>query len=179
MNRLKFSVGLVSLGFLALAGCSSGQTKRKEQQVQVVKSSKIYCEFVNGENQQDVDVVLNLQMGARCDYEKPHSLTSYKTPADITGVMFCCGIAGEKTEKAEKVEKKSVATKGDGVEPVKEAPVVPAAMPPVQDLPNTPAANPAPATPKVEDRKPNAVKPAPQPGLKAPAKSNPYSELDL
>ncbi len=183
MKLFNFVAILLALSFIGLTGCSSGQSKRKEQQTQVVKSSKIYCEFVNGENQQDVDVVLNLQMGARCDFEKPYTMTSYKTPADITGVMFCCGVVGEKSEKPEKkltAERVMEAPK----EVPKEIPVVPAAMPPVQDAPELkpePAAvtTAPPAAPKVEERKPNAVKPVPKPAAKAPAKANPYSDLDL
>lgn len=174
MNLCKVATVLFALGFLGLAGCSSGQSKRKEQQLQVIKSSKIYCEFVNGENNQDADVVLNLQMGARCDYEKPYSITGYKTPADITGLMFCCGVAADK--KSEKA-----VTKAEPVVEKETAPVAPA----------TPASSVAPAVEvkqeatqkqevkqevKVEERKPNSVKP--KPGLTAP-KSNPYNDLDL
>lgn len=173
------------LSLAGLAGCSSAQTKRKEQQTQVVKTSKIYCEFVNGENQQDVDVVLNLQMGAKCDYEKPYSVTGYKTPADITGVMFCCGVVGDKTEKKAIADAKSAEAAKSGAEAKKEIPVIPPPLQnPVPELPINPAPESAPAAtstpaPKVEERKPNSVKPKPQPAAKAPAKVNPYSDLDL
>lgn len=150
-------------GLLFGAGCSSGKAKRAEQQAQVIKSSKIFCEFVNGENQQDVDVVLNLQMGAKCDFEKPYSITNYKTPADITGLMFCCGVVGDKKAQAK-------------AEPVVEAaaPVAPepAATPTPTPAPSAaPAATPAPAAAvkqeatikqevKTEARKPNSSAPA-------------------
>lgn len=130
MNR-KSLLNSSLFGMLALttlvfgAGCSSGKAKRAEQQAQVIKSSKIFCEFVNGENQQDVDVVLNLQMGAKCDFEKPYSITNYKTPADITGLMFCCGVVGDKKAQAK-------------AEPVVEA-VVPAPVEPVVAPTPTPA----------------------------------------
>lgn len=164
-SLLKSSLfGMLALSTLVFgAGCSSGKAKRAEQQAQVVKSSKIFCEFVNGENQQDVDVVLNLQMGAKCDFEKPYSITNYKTAADITGLMFCCGVVGDKKAQA-KAEPVVEAAAPAPAEPV----VAPTPTPaPAQAV--TPAATPAAAVKqeatikqevKTEARKPNSSAPA-------------------
>lgn len=174
MTLLKYVTALFAVSFLVLSGCSSGQTKRKEQQTQVVKSSKIYCEFINGENNQDADVVLNLQMGARCDYEKPYSITSYKTPADITGLMFCCGVAAEKGETKKPVAK---AEEPAPATVVPAAPVVAPAAPAAEIKQEATQKQEVKQEAKVEERKPNSVKP--KPSLQAPPKSNPYNDLDL
>jgi hypothetical protein len=55
-----------------------------------VQSSKLYCEFINGEQNADIDVALNLQVAQKCDYQHPLSMTSYKTPSEISGIMYCC-----------------------------------------------------------------------------------------
>lgn len=177
MNLFKVFTVFFAFGFLGLVGCSSGQTKRKEQQTQVVKNSKIYCEFVNGENNQDIDVVLNIQMGARCDFERPYSISNYKTPADITGMMFCCGVANDKNEK------KTVSAKAEPVaEAAKDAvaaPATPAVAPavaPVEVKQEATQKQEVKQEVKAEERKPNSVKP--KPGAQAP-KKNPYSDLDL
>lgn len=72
-------------------GCASSQQKaRREQREKVVQNSKLYCEFVNGEQYPDMDVALNLQIAQHCDSEKNFSISSYKTPSEISGMMFCC-----------------------------------------------------------------------------------------
>jgi hypothetical protein len=92
-------IGVVYLGGV-LSGCSSGATKRKEEREKAVQTSKLYCEFVNGENFPDIDVALNLAMAQKCDHEEPHSLTAYRTPSEVTGVMFCCSVVDKNAEKA-------------------------------------------------------------------------------
>lgn len=92
-----------------LAGCaSSSQKTRKEQRDKVMQSSKMFCEFINGEQYPDIDVALNLQMAQRCDAEKSFSITSYKTPSEIPGVLFCCAIAQKQPAKLESPVGKSV-----------------------------------------------------------------------
>lgn len=94
---------------LLLAGCaSSSQKTRKEQRDKVMQSSKIFCEFINGEQYPDIDVALNLQMAQRCDSEKSFSITNYKTPSEVPGVLFCCAIAPKQTAKLESPVGKSI-----------------------------------------------------------------------
>lgn len=94
-------------------GCSSSKIKeRKEQRDRIVQTSKMYCEFINGEQYPDMDVALNLEMAKKCDSEKPFSLTNYKTPTENPGILFCCSpssrsqMANERARKKEREEKK-------------------------------------------------------------------------
>lgn len=75
-----------------LSGCGSSAVKqRKEERNRLVQSSKMYCEFVNGEvYANDVEVALNIDMAKRCDAEKPFSITPYKTPSETQGIIYCC-----------------------------------------------------------------------------------------
>ncbi|MFN7729977.1 MAG: hypothetical protein ACK5P7_12535 [Bdellovibrio sp.] len=105
--------------FLFLAGCaSSAQKQRKEQRDKLVQSAKLYCEFLNGEQYPDIDVALNVQMAQRCDSDKTFSITSYKTPSEIPGVMFCCATAHKNAPAS--VREKPV----ERVAPAKTAPAV-------------------------------------------------------
>lgn len=93
-----------SLALAALVGCSStAQKERKAQREGLSKSSKLYCEFINGEQYQDIDVFLNIQMAQKCDADKPYSVSQYRTPSDIQGIMFCCGLT-HKAAQAETAE---------------------------------------------------------------------------
>jgi hypothetical protein len=86
---------LLSVAFLF--GCSSSKLKeRKEQREKVAQSSKVYCEFINGDNFPDIDVAVNLEMAKRCDMDKPFSMTQYNTRSDSTGVMYCCSVSPSK-----------------------------------------------------------------------------------
>lgn len=90
-----------SFALAALAGCSSAaQKERKAQREGLSKSSKIFCEYINGEQYQDIDVFLNIQMAQKCDADKPFSISQYRTPSDIQGLMYCCGL----THKAAQAE---------------------------------------------------------------------------
>lgn len=104
-----FKKGLIIIVMFAFAvGCSSGQIKaRKEQRDKASQSSKIYCDFVNGELYPDVEVMLNLEMSKRCDSEKSFSISQYKTSNENNGVLYCCSII-EKVDAALKTEKKPV-----------------------------------------------------------------------
>lgn len=82
-----------------LTACSSAELKqRQEIRDRVVKSSHIYCEFMNGDAHPDIDVAVNIAMGAKCDSNKDFSLTTYRTPAEINGVLFCCGTKEPKAD---------------------------------------------------------------------------------
>lgn len=102
---------------LFVVGCASqSQKARKEQQQKVIQSAKFYCEYLNGEQYYDIDVALNVSMGQRCDAEKPFSVSQYRTPSDIQGVMYCCStsektaLLTDKDGKAAKPAKKDEAT---------------------------------------------------------------------
>ena len=85
---------LISLALSSLflfAGCSTAYKQRQEERNKVASSSGQYCEFVNGDAHNDVDVELTFQMSKKCDNSKPYSITNYKNASDIFGVIFCCG----------------------------------------------------------------------------------------
>lgn len=131
---------------LMVAGCSSGELKaRQEQRERIVQSSKLYCEFVNGDNNHDIDVAINLAMGAKCDAEKSFSMTNYRTPSEINGVLFCCGIRTPKApESAVKAEPKMPKHQAPEVTPV--VPVAPEAKPAAKPLAPVSGVSTAPAT---------------------------------
>jgi hypothetical protein len=89
----KICICLLGL-FLALifAGCSSAQKQRKEQREKAAQQSGLWCEFVNGEMFPDIDVALNLEMSKRCDTTKQYTISSYKTPSENHGVLYCCAL---------------------------------------------------------------------------------------
>jgi hypothetical protein len=89
---------------LALSGCASNRKQRSEQREKVALASGLYCDFVNGEKNPDIEIELNLSLSKRCDVDKPYSITSYKTPAEVGGVLFCCAI---KRSEAKPVEAKA------------------------------------------------------------------------
>lgn len=87
-GRLAFALSVL-LGFLFLAGCASNN-KKNELRDKVVAQSGFVCEFVNGEQNRQVEMELNVMMAKRCDLDKPFSVTNYKTSAEVTGVIYCC-----------------------------------------------------------------------------------------
>lgn len=86
---LKGMVVTFTLGVLLLTGCTSMQ-KRQEERNKVAQSSGLYCEFVNGDANNDVDVEVNLQMSKKCDISKQFTMTNYKNASDIFGIVYCC-----------------------------------------------------------------------------------------
>ena len=91
-RNILVSVSIAST--FVLGGCASSQMKqRKEQRDRIVQSSKLYCDFINGEIFPDVEVQLNLEMAKRCDSNKNFTVTNYKTSNENVGVIFCCAIA--------------------------------------------------------------------------------------
>lgn len=106
MSRIRlFVTAMMAMAFVT--GCaSSAQKARKEQRDKLVQSSKLYCEFINGEQNADIDVALNLQVAQKCDYQHPLSMTSYKTPSEISGIMYCC-VASAGAVSSEKSGEKS------------------------------------------------------------------------
>ncbi|MBX3016744.1 MAG: hypothetical protein KF767_02555 [Bdellovibrionaceae bacterium] len=97
-QRLGLAPVLLALPFV-LSACSSAELKqRQEVRDRVVKSSGLYCEFMNGDANPDIDVAVNIAMGAKCDADKDFSITSYRSPSEINGVMFCCAVKGPKPD---------------------------------------------------------------------------------
>lgn len=93
---LQIIIGLLAI--VLVSGCSSTAMKqRKEQRDKVASSARLYCEWINGELYTDIDVALNLEMAKRCDSEKPFSITTYRTPSENTGVLYCCSTTNSVT----------------------------------------------------------------------------------
>ena len=83
----------VGAALVFFTGCGSSALKaRREQREKVMQSSKLYCEFLNGEEFPDIDVALNLSLAQKCDTDKPFSMSAYKTPSEISGMMYCCAV---------------------------------------------------------------------------------------
>ena len=96
-------IGIV-MPLLFLVSCSSAQIKaRKEQRDKIAQSSKIYCQFLNGEVYPDIDIALNLEMAKRCDPDKSMTVTNYRSPSESVGLVFCCSMKTE--HKPEPVKK--------------------------------------------------------------------------
>jgi hypothetical protein len=82
-------VGSVSLALLT--GCSSGRIKaRHDERERVAQASHLYCDFVSGENYPDAEVELSIEMGRHCEAEKPITVTSYRSPSENMGLVYCC-----------------------------------------------------------------------------------------
>ncbi len=105
---------VLAIGCAFLSACASSAMKnRKDQQSKLVQSSKLYCQFINGDEFPDIDVAVNLDMAKHCDSEKPFSLSQYKTKSESQGVLYCCGTpspkalerASEKKSEAKPVDK--------------------------------------------------------------------------
>lgn len=87
------AAALAALSVAFLAGCASSQQKlRREQREKAIQNTRLYCEFLNGEQYPDIDVALNLAMAQKCDADGSMTITDYKTPSEIPGVMFCCSV---------------------------------------------------------------------------------------
>lgn len=179
MNR-RLATGLSFLVLVmpfVIVSCSSGELKmRQEQRDRIVQSSKIYCEFVNGDNNPDIDVAVNIAMGAKCESTKDFSLVNYRTPSEINGVLFCCSTKEPKQDTLPelpsrkdsiKVSPKSETEfKGPLDVPAAIAAPVPTPTPAakagtgVRVTPNKPAATPTPAAPAPAATPAAAVAPA-------------------
>jgi hypothetical protein len=80
---------------LVLSGCASGRKQKLEQREKLAASSGLYCDFVNGDKNKEVEVELNVLMAKKCDADRPFTITNYKSPAEVTGVLYCCAIKKE------------------------------------------------------------------------------------
>lgn len=93
MNRSQLVLSFLGVVIVALGtSCSSAKKERLEQREKMSASSGLYCDFVNGEKYTDVEVVMNLEMAKRCDSSKSFSISHYKSPAEVIGMMYCCSL---------------------------------------------------------------------------------------
>jgi hypothetical protein len=139
---------LVSVATI-FAGCSSGQKEREEQRNRLSASSGMYCEFINGDEFQDIDIELNMSMAKRCDSSKPYTLTQYKNSSDVNGLLYCCSIVRKEVKHAEQPDFGANAEKKN----------VPPAI--AKPDPNAKKATPSVVPPPVETKKPVPTAPVP------------------
>jgi len=90
VNFKSAMMATLALSYLGLSACSTGQKQRQAERDRVAQSSGLYCEFLNGDDHNDIDVELNLQMARKCDTSKNFSVSSYKNASDIFGMVYCC-----------------------------------------------------------------------------------------
>lgn len=90
MSFKTLCMAMMCLSWLGLSGCSSAYKQRQIERDRVSQNSGLFCEFVNGDEHNDIDVELNLQMAKKCDASKPYNLTNYKNASDIFGIVYCC-----------------------------------------------------------------------------------------
>jgi hypothetical protein len=92
-------------GAALLSACASSQMKvRKEQREKAAQSSRLYCDFVNGETFPDVEVQLNIEVAKHCEVNKYMTITNYRSPSDAIGILYCCALKedGLKSDRSEK-----------------------------------------------------------------------------
>ena len=110
MSNVK-KVVVLCLGLAVLSACTSGQIKaRKEMRDKAAQSSHLYCDFINGETYPDVDVAVNLEMAKRCDSEGQMTITSYHSPSEAVGLVYCCKLKAD-AGKDDKSSGKSTSAK--------------------------------------------------------------------
>ncbi len=120
------------LSVLFLSGCASGRKQKFEQREKLAASSGLYCDFVNGEKNKEVELELNVLMAKKCDADRPFSITNYKTPAEVTGVLYCCAIRKEVKAVESRTSNQKAEAKAESKAEVK--PVAkPAATTPAKD----------------------------------------------
>jgi len=90
---------LFVLSLLFVTGCSSGN-KKSEPRDKATTQSGLYCDFVNGEKNRQIEVELNILMAKKCDVDKPYTISDYRSPAEVSGVIFCCRVKELQMAKA-------------------------------------------------------------------------------
>lgn len=113
MNQfLKVLAGFFVLLPLLTACSSSAVKQRKEQRDKVAQANKFYCEFMNSEQYPDIEVALNIEMAKRCDTTAQFQVFPYKTPTEVSGIMYCCNTnplaAKSATKKADNKDKEEI-----------------------------------------------------------------------
>jgi hypothetical protein len=103
------SFALLFLTVALVVGCASSQMKtRKAERDKVSATSKLYCDFVNGDVYPDIEVALNIEMARRCDSSKAMSMTSYRSPSEATGIIYCCAMREKEEMRKKEVEPKTL-----------------------------------------------------------------------
>lgn len=87
------------LSLLFITGCSSGN-KKSEARDKVTSQSGLYCDFVNGEKNRQIELELNILMAKKCDVDKPYTISDYRSPAEVSGMIFCCRVKEMQAMKA-------------------------------------------------------------------------------
>ena len=117
--KIKTLLVVFTTGFF-LVGCSSAQKQRKEQRDQASQTSGLYCDFVNGEIFPDLEVALNLEIAKRCDIDRSLTISSYKTPSENQGVLYCCVLRDVAAAKSNNPAKSADVKATDSKAPHKE-----------------------------------------------------------
>lgn len=97
MLSKRILVGIALASTVLFSGCSTAYKTRQEEKTKVAAATGHYCEFINGDSHNDVDVELTLQMTKKCDVSKPFTMTNYKNASDIFGIVYCCSYQKGKT----------------------------------------------------------------------------------
>lgn len=116
MSSKRILIGLALASAVFFSGCSSAYKARQEERNKIAASTGHYCEFVNGDAHNDVDVELTMQMSKKCDSSKPYTMTNYKNASDIFGVIFCCAYQRGKALAPSSAKPGSAAPVGDGLD---------------------------------------------------------------
>ena len=111
----RLAIGFIAASALLFSGCSSAYKARQEERNKIAASTGHYCEFVNGDSHNDVDVELTMQMSKKCDNSKPYSMTNYKNASDIFGVIFCCSYQKGKASPATSAKAGAATPVDDGI----------------------------------------------------------------
>ena len=122
MNKSLKWIVVSGVAAALLVGCSSSRIRaRKEEREKVAQTSHLYCDFVNGELFPDVEVATNLEMAKHCDSDKNFTLTSYHSPSDNIGLVYCCGMPDGSPGNKDMKLTKPVAKAANPAAPAKQA----------------------------------------------------------
>lgn len=108
-----FGLLVLSIGTLILTSCASSTKARQEARDKAAISSGLYCEFVSGDEYEDVDVEVSLRMSKKCDSNKPFNLTNYKNSSENFGLVYCCSMKGATSSASNGVSASPAATKAE------------------------------------------------------------------
>lgn len=160
-------VGLFAL--VSLAACSSAQKARQAEREKLSASTGMLCDFVNGDDYQDVEVELNLQMARRCDANKSFTISDYKNASEVHGVLFCCSMA-RKDKPAAHARSSARPSSQDDILDEEDAPKAAPKKETKKTEPPKASAKPSAEAPKAETKPADAPKaPAPEAAPAAPA----------
>lgn len=88
-----YRLGILSVLVMVIGSCASSDRKMRQQvRDQVSQNARFYCDFINAEKFSDFDVTLNIAMAEKCEGSLPFTVTSFRTPSDIPGLLYCCNM---------------------------------------------------------------------------------------